>query len=156
MQTTSSGCLEMPASHAIGTPLGRLPGGLSAPSNDAEIRERVWTILASLYPKPYPIERRRDQRYPYPHLIRLTAAEPNSVGPATMVVAGKNLSEHGISFYHLMPLALRRVIVTLEAGNDRWLSFLTDLTWCRFTHHGWYESGGVFLQAVEPPPAIRR
>jgi hypothetical protein len=43
------------------------------------------------------------------------------------------------------------MIASLESGNGRWLGFLIDLTWCRFNRHGWYESGGRFLQAVLSP-----
>jgi hypothetical protein len=40
------------------------------------------------------------------------------------------------------------MIVALEtAGGDR-LRLLIDVTWCRFTEQGWYESGGRFLQTV--------
>jgi len=56
-----------------------------------------------------------------------------------------------LGFYHPHPLPYRRMIVSLETGDGRWLSFLIDLTWCRFTKQGWYESGGRFLQPVDPP-----
>jgi hypothetical protein len=31
------------------------------------------------------------------------------------------------------------------------MGVLVDLKWCRFTRHGWYESGGRFLQIVPSP-----
>jgi hypothetical protein len=43
------------------------------------------------------------------------------------------------------------MIVSLEVGADAWLGFLIDLSWCRFTKQGWYESGGRFRQVVNSP-----
>ena len=68
-----------------------------------------------------------------------------------MVVVGRHLSEHGLTFYHPKPLSFRRVIATLETANGARLAFLLDLSWCRFTRHGWYESGGRFLDTVASP-----
>ena len=73
----------------------------------------------------------------------------------SIVVAGRSLSEGGFGFYHPQPISLRRVIAQFNVGNGRWVGFLMDLPWCRFTAEGWYESGGRFLSAVpvgEPPP----
>ncbi|MBX7071625.1 MAG: hypothetical protein K1X71_00645 [Pirellulales bacterium] len=141
-----------------------VPGVLDADSSagpanlDAEIRTQVWLLLGALYPQARPINRRRFQRYPYPHLIHLTPVGESgeSLDERPLVVAGKNISEHGISFFHSGPLALRRAIASLETGSGNWFHFLVDLTWCRFTHHGWYESGGFFLRPVSAPPAMIR
>lgn len=73
-------------------------------------------------------------------------------GPPTTVV-GKHLSERGLGFFHPQPLANRLVVVSLEKGDGRWFSFLLDVHRCRFTRQGWYESGGRFLAAVNPPSA---
>jgi hypothetical protein len=43
------------------------------------------------------------------------------------------------------------VIASLECGKGRWLAFLMDVSWCRFTKGGWYESGGRFLQTALAP-----
>ena len=40
---------------------------------------------------------------------------------------------------------------TLEGPRGAWFAFLIDLKWCRFTRHGWYESGGRFLESVASP-----
>lgn len=124
-----------------------------APPADENVRARVHELLLAIYPPGPPIERRRDRRYPYPRLIRLTPVGLDGrtpLGPST-TVAGSTLSERGLGFYHPEPLAERRMICTLDAGDDRWLGLLTDLTWCRFTGLGWYESGGRFLDVV---PAV--
>jgi len=123
---------------------------------NSDISGQVWNLLSSLYPQVRRVERRSSQRFSFAHLIRLTPVSPagQPLQEGRLVVTGKNLSEQGICFYHAQPLALRRAIVSLEAGNGAWISFLTDLTWCRFTHHGWYESGGLFLEAVGTPAGI--
>lgn len=118
-----------------------------------EIRTQVWGLLTTLYPRNDLTERRRDNRYPFPCLIHLTPVASDGISPEgdTVVVVGKHLSEHGLGFYHQQPLPYRRMIVSLEAGKGRWLAFLIDLNWCRFTKDGWYESGGRFLQTVLSP-----
>jgi hypothetical protein len=63
-------------------------------------------------------------------------------------VVGKDLSERGLGFYHQAPLPYRRAIVTLEDASGRVVSLLMDLSWCRFTRHGWYDSGGRFLKLI--------
>ena len=130
------------------------PPSLSAavPPED-DIRSQVWGILTSLYPRGRIIERRREMRYPFPHLIVLTPV--NDTGERqvdeTVVVAGRQLSERGLGFFHPTPLPFRHVIATLELDGGREVSFLLDLNWCRFTRRGWYESGGRFLKVCAPP-----
>ncbi len=118
----------------------------------AEIRGQVWTLLGNLYPNHELVERRSDQRFPFPYLVRLLPVAEDGSTPvgSPMVVVGKHLSEWGLGFYHHKPLVYRRVIATLDAAG-RPMSFLLDLTWCRFTRQGWYESGGRFLQPVPTP-----
>jgi hypothetical protein len=121
--------------------------------SDSEVRAQVWGLLTTLYPRNDLMERRRDNRYPFPCLVHLTpvAADGRSPVGEEIVVVGKHLSERGLGFYHQKPLPHRRMIASLEVGKGRWLGFLIDLNWCRFTKDGWYESGGRFLRAVLSP-----
>ncbi len=121
------------------------------PVSDDAIRRQVWGILAGLYPRRTP-ERRADQRFPYPYLLYLTPVQ-NGTSPASdsVVVVGKHLSERGLGFYYREPLPYRRMIASLEMRDSHWAGFLIDITWCRFTQHGWYDSGGRFLQIVPSP-----
>ena len=77
----------------------------------------MWGLLTTLYPRNDLIERRRDNRYPFPCLIHLTPVGPDGVTPEgeTVVVVGKHLSEHGFGFYHQAPLPHRRMIASLES-----------------------------------------
>lgn len=101
------------------------------------------------------LERRRERRHPYPHLVLLTpvARDGGCLLDETIVVIGKHLSEHGLDFYHREPVAHRRMIASLETGAGRYVGLLLDLTWCRFTRHGWYDNGGRFLSVAESPLA---
>jgi hypothetical protein len=118
-----------------------------------DVRNQVWGLLGSLYPGGDLVERRGEQRYPYPYLVRLTpvAADGVTAVGESLVVVGKHLSERGLGFYHPRPIAFRRVIASLETTSGARLGFLIDLNWCRFTRQGWYESGGRFLRAVPSP-----
>jgi hypothetical protein len=120
---------------------------------DDDVRTLVWSLLGTLYPKVSVMERRRDTRYPFPVLVHLTPVNDDGLTPRdeNVVVVGKHISERGLSFFHPKPLPYRRMIVSLEGPRGGWFGFLIDLTWCRFTKQGWYESGGRFLDTVTSP-----
>jgi hypothetical protein len=124
---------------------------------DEHVRRQVWGILAGLCPRGHNPERRTVQRFPFPHLLYLTPTVGDSGTPTgdSIVVVGKHLSERGLGFFYQQPLVHRRMIASLEGPEQRWLGFLVDITWCRFTQHGWYDSGGRFLAAV-PSPLLPR
>jgi len=132
---------------------GQVQGGPTSAGFSAakDVARQVWRLLGSLYPRGDLVERRGERRYPYPYLVRLVPVAEDGVTPLgeIVVVVGKHLSERGLGFYHPKPLPHRRVLATLDATGCP-LTFLVDLSWCRFTSHGWYESGGRFLQAVAP------
>lgn len=131
-------------------------GSVGEQAVEGDVRTRIWQLLGALYPRGNLVERRIDHRYPYPYLIYLTPVgdDGTTASGCPVVVVGKHLSEHGLGFYHPKPLPYRRMIASLEAAGGSQLHFLVDLTWCRFTRHGWYESGGHFLRAVSGPDAI--
>ncbi len=123
--------------------------------SDDDLRMQLRGLLSSLYPQDHPIERRKENRYPFPFLVHLTPIDADGEPSVdeTVVVVGKHLSERGLGFYHPKPLPYRRMIVSLESPGEQWLGFLIDLNWCRFTKQGWYESGGRFLRSVPSPIA---
>ncbi len=133
--------------------LDLLPGQADLP--DEDVRAQVWGLLTTLYPNQDLAERRCENRYPFPYLIHLTPVGEDGTSPEgeTFVVVGKHLSERGMGFYHPKPLPHRRMIASLETQGGQWIGFLIDLTWCRFTKQGWYESGGRFMQSVLSPVA---
>jgi len=126
---------------------------------EREIRDRVRTILASHYGRICPMDRRRERRYPFPHLVRVTplAGDGRTPEGSAIVAVGRELSEGGFGFFHAAPLPHRQMIVTLDSADGQWFGFVIDLTWCRFLRQGWYESGGRFLRTIPiGPPALGR
>jgi len=139
--------LDAPRSNSASLPGQRSPGEIE------KVRVQVWRLLEMLYPHGSRIERRSDNRFPYPYLVYLTPVGADGATPQgeSIVVVGKHLSDRGFDFYHPQPLPYRRVIASLEAVGGARLAFLMDLNWCRFTRQSWYESGGRFLQVVPLP-----
>jgi hypothetical protein len=117
------------------------------------MRVQLWALLSTLHPKSDLVERRRETRFPFPCLLHVTPVGDDGMAPSgeSTVVVGKDISERGLGFYHPQPLPYRRVIISIQSGGGHWFGFLADLNWCRFTKHGWYESGGRFLRAVPSP-----
>ncbi len=121
----------------------------TAPIDDEAIAQ-VRGLLAGMFPPGTSLERRREQRFPFPRLLQLTPVGADGLqrlGPS-FTAAGKQLSESGLSFFHPDPLPFRWVVAALDKGDGRWIGFLLDVDWCRFTRQGWYESGGKFIRAV--------
>jgi hypothetical protein len=123
-----------------------------APASEEPVREGVRRFLGQLLARHAPAERRHHARLPFPMLVRLTPVDPRTMQPIAepITVVGKNLSEEGLGFYHQEPLPYRRAVITLEDNAGRSVSLLIDLSWCRFTRQGWYDSGGRFLEIIEP------
>jgi len=100
-------------------------------------------------------ERRRERRHPFPYPVKLEpvgVADDELARPIT--VLGKHLSNHGLDFYCQQPLPYRRVIATFSFGQRQSIQMLMDLSWCRFSEHGWYENGGRFLSVVSRPAMV--
>jgi hypothetical protein len=136
---TSPICLVPPTAFATLTPSVR------------GVRPRIRALLSALYPQSRVGERRGDTRFPFPYLLRLTPVASDGRTPlaTSVVVAGKDISEHGLGFYHPTPLPFRRVVATIVAADgSASLEVLMDLNWCRFTREGWYDGGGRFLEEV--------
>ena len=85
---------------------------------------------------------------PLPKLIQLRPVAPDNVTllEGLVIVAGKHISEDGLSFFHPAPLPYRLVSASLEKSDGGRAEFLLDVDWCRFTQLGWYESGGKFVR----------
>jgi len=122
----------------------------------SDVRSQVLSLFATLYPQGGLVERRGEQRCPFPYLVSLTPVDEDDepIDAEPVVVAGKHLSERGLSFYHIKPLPHRRMIATLGTGKGGEQAFIIDLNWCRFTQKGWYESGGRFIQSVPVPLSL--
>jgi hypothetical protein len=138
-----------------------LPVALSAVNatvgsrRDDSVRSAIQSILAGNQQERKTFERRRETRFPYPHPVHITPLDDDDQPRQgeTIVVLGKQLSEHGLDFFHRLPIADRRVIASLPSGQNGWIGLRLELTWCRFNRHGWYDNGGRFLGLVDSPLA---
>ena len=101
------------------------------------------------------VERRADERFPFPYVLYVTpATSPDPVEPP-IVIVGKHISRHGLDFYHRDPLPHRHMIVTVEDPRGNRIQLLLDITWCRFIRQSWYASGGKFLGVADSPAPDR-
>lgn len=125
---------------------------------DHEARLQVRSLLSGVYPPSNGPERRREQRYPFPRLFVLSPADVDGQrkAGASITVAGKHLSETGLSFFHPDPIPHRWMVASLPKLDGQWIGFLVDLDWCRFTRQGWYESGGRLVRMATPHCDIGR
>lgn len=144
MSTISSACWGPASSTSTGAAVvdGRDP-----------LLNNVELALAATIPERKGSERRRETRHPYPYPVHLTPVDDHGqpILVEALTVLGKHLSNHGLDFYHRHPLAWQRVIASLPSGENRWVAFLMELTWCRFGQHGWYDNGGRFLSVTVSP-----
>ena len=121
------------------------------------IDDAVWTqisnLLTDLYPGMDVVERRRDERYPFPGLVYLTPVGEDGITPEgePIVAAGRDISEGGLAFYHPWPLPSQQMIVSMETSDGRWLGFLIELTRSRSIRQGWCESSGRFVGPATSP-----
>ena len=122
-------------------------------SSEHDICELTKRVVAHSQPIWDQQERRWFKRHPYPALIELTPVNDDDLMPidATITVVGRQLSLMGLDFYHNEPLPYRRVIISLEHGQDLWAEYVLALSWCRFIRAGWYSSGGRFTQVRRCP-----
>jgi hypothetical protein len=99
------------------------------------------------------IERRAVERIAYPHTMSLTPVNPRTHEPVgeTRTVLGKHLSCEGFGFASFEPFHFRFAIVSLEVDDDRYVGILGEALWCKFSRHGWYETGGRFHAPVRSP-----
>ena len=127
------------------------PRALSTPRGECLSPEKLQTILARLFPNRGRVDRRNDGRYPFPFLVEIEPVNGATLQPIgdSLVVVGKDLSEHGLGFFHQTPIPFRHAIVAIGAPGQTPVRMLIHLNWCRFTGRGWYENGGRFLRLLD-------
>ncbi len=129
-------------------------------SMDEQIERCVQFALRGSSPSRTHDERRRHKRHPFPYPVRVFPVNArNEVVGDPIVVIGKHLTIQGFDFYFQHPVSHRRVIASFDyappepckSSPPEHVEILLDLTWCRYSGHGWYENGGRFLAAINPP-----
>jgi|GEM_PF-1326709 len=125
-----------------------LPLGVRRSTVSDAVDAIVRNVLASWQESPRVLERRHDQRLPFPRRILyvpLCARSEQPIAPPRRA-AGRDISLQGISFEHRDPLPHTKVAVAFEMPEGLSPYLVTKLTWCRFTSGGAYLSGGPFLR----------
>lgn len=123
----------------------------AGPDMARELASHIDRFLARM-PPGVRGERREAERVAIPLLLRVTPLSgPDGfpVGePSTAV--GKDLSRAGVGLYHQDPLPHKHVLLTFEDPRLERLSVVVELSRCRFSNLGWYESGGRLLRVAAP------
>jgi len=123
-------------------------------SNKLEIERSVGDIIQYALEADGFEDRRAYQRVAFSQLFALTPidnVDQMRVSGEKIHVAGKNLSPRGLGFFHHQPLPSRYAIASLPQSSDKMCDYLIKISWCRFLHPGWYDSGGKILRIVEWP-----
>lgn len=122
------------------------------PEEDSD-RSPLQTFCSCTEKKNNRGKRRDKQRIPCPQLVELTPidAAGENLLERPIVVVGKSLSREVFGFFHQQPLPYRRVVATLDHDSGHRSTLLLDLTWCRFTRYGWYDSGSRILKIHSAP-----
>ena len=97
-------------------------------------------------------DRRAQERTAYTRLFPLTPvnnAEEMIACGETIQAAGKNLSPGGIGFFHQEAIPSRYVVISLQQSQDTFSQYLVKISWCRFLHTDWYDSGGQIIRMVK-------
>jgi hypothetical protein len=119
---------------------------IAAQQEEVSLARQIRALVARLHPE-VTVERRHDQRFAMPVLMKLTPLDTHHAPLEQMatIVVGKDISRSGISFFHERPLPFRWAIVSLEHPAIGQFAAEIDINWCRFTRPGWYVSGGRLL-----------
>jgi hypothetical protein len=131
--------------------LGLPPYSEDVPLRTAELIEAFRKLRQALQ-RPVKFERRGYGRIPLPLLLRVTPLDQTGqrLDELSTTVVGKDISPHGISFFHEQPLPHRRAIVVFEHPDVGTFTMEIDLGWCQFTGAGWYVSGGRLIRSLAP------
>ncbi len=115
----------------------------------ATLTSQIESLLFRVNPR-VALERRRDERIAIPVLFRLTPLDTDRqpVEIESAFVVGKNISRRGMSFFHERPIPYRRALIALAQPGLGDFDAEIDVSWCRFTRPGWYESGGRLIRSA--------
>ena len=125
-------------------------GGLAPEFNGhtAEIAVYVQQVMFNSHPPTPPIERRKDRRVAFPHILQLSFLNKTLGISEKLSVVGKSLSIRGLDFYHRYPITPRLVTIQFDFVHIPAHELLLELSWCRYIRDEWYASGGRFLKII--------
>jgi hypothetical protein len=129
---------------------------LASPRNSAVPQSRIsalteqFRMLKEALERPVSFERRQFGRISLPLVLQVTPLDQTGqpLEQLATTSVGKDISPRGISFFHERPLPYRRAIVTFEHPDVGRFGIEVDVSWCRFTSPGWYQSGGRLIRTM--------
>src|SRR5438105_3104445 len=126
-----------------------IENSITARTNRATLTIQIEALLSRLHPA-VERDRRHDDRVAIPVLFRLTPFDANRepLEHEATIVVGKNICRRGVSFYHEHPITHRRALIELADPSVGSFVAEIDVSWCRFTKPGWYESGGRLIRTA--------
>jgi hypothetical protein len=126
-----------------------------APLRSSTLTEQ-FRILKEALERPVSFERRQYGRIALPMVLEVTPLDQTGqpLKHLALQVVGKDISPRGISFFHERPLPHRRAIVNFEHPEVGQFCLEVDVTWCRFTSPGWYQSGGRLIRTLSRRTSI--
>jgi hypothetical protein len=126
-----------------------------APLRNSALTEQFRRLKEALE-RPVSFERRQYGRIALPLVLQVTPLDQTGqrLKHLALQVVGKDISPRGISFFHERPLPHRRAIVNFEHAEVGQFSLEVDVSWCRFTSPGWYQSGGRLIRTLPRRPSV--
>ena len=139
------------AAESFGTEPTRSLAGAAALKQIRELETLLGGLVASWHASPPLTEGRSAHRVRYERPLLLTPIDPRSHHAAgePQLVRGRDLSLGGCSFSHIDPLPCAKVALTFGLEDERQVTMMLRLTWCRFTQDRIYQSGGRFLKPLD-------
>lgn len=133
-----------------------VPSTTSSQPRKESPQQHLQRLLARIGPDPN--ERRNTDRRSLSVLMRLTPLDARNGSKMadpdeSITVVGKDFSPRGIGMYHQERLPHRFVELAIDDPQMGSVVLEIELTWCRYTKQGWYESGGRVLSCVEAKSA---
>lgn len=116
-----------------------------------DLRGAVARLLESERRMQVPHEKRESRRFVFRKGVVVTPIEDQS-GRLSANLAfsgfGCDVSTTGFGFVARQLLPSRRAVVSFHVADAERLHILFDARWVRFTHGGWYQIGGRFIELV--------
>ena len=142
----------LPTNPPADTPIER-PFGVAALRQIRELEALLDRLVASWHASPPLIQTRSAHRIHYKKPLILAPMDTRVVPRSgeLRIVRGRDVSLGGCCFEHAEPLPCARAAITFGIDEERPVTLLVRLSWCRFTQNGVYQSGGRFLKPISLP-----
>ena len=125
------------------------------PVKNDPIADTVIRLLSTHGLNERRIERRKERRYPFAQLLKLTPVCPKSHKPLgdPIHAVGRQISAGGIDFFYNGLLTNNYFLFHPKGETENSSTLLLKLKWCHYLGDGWYLTGGQFTDLVPLQPS---